>query len=44
MKPSVKQKPDQVILHIGVNDLNSDRAPKLIAKSIIDLAIAAVGY
>ena len=39
MKLSVREKPDHIILHIKINDLNSDRAPDLIAKSIIDFAI-----
>ena len=43
MKPSMRKKPDHVILHIGTNDLNSNRAPELITKSIVDLAIAVVG-
>ena len=43
MKPSMRKKPDHVILHIGTNDLNSNRVPELIAKSIVDLAIAVVG-
>ena len=38
-KPSMGEKPDHKILHVKTNDLNSDRAPNLIAKSIIDLAI-----
>ena len=40
MKPSMREKPDHIILHIGTNDLNSDRVPDLIVKSIFDLAIA----
>ena len=39
MKPSMKQNPDHVILHIQTNDLNNDRAPDLIAKSIFHLTI-----
>ena len=39
MKPSMSEKPDHRISHIGTNDLNKDRAPDLIAKSITDLAI-----
>ena len=29
--------PDHFVLHIGTNDLNSDRSPELIAKSITDV-------
>ena len=32
MKPSMREKPDHTILHVGTNDLNKDR----IAKSIVD--------
>ena len=39
MKPSMREKPDHTILHVGTNDLNSDRPSNLIAKSIIDLVI-----
>ena len=35
----MREKPDHIILHIQISYLNSDRAPNLIAKSIIDLAI-----
>ena len=37
MKPSLRENPDHFVLHIGTNDLNSDRSPELIAKSIIDV-------
>ena len=39
MKPSMRKKPDHIILHIGTKDLKSDRVSDLVAKSIIDLAI-----
>ena len=39
MKPSMRENPDHTILHVGTNDLNSDRPSNLIAKSIVDLAI-----
>ena len=39
MKPSMREKPGYTILHVGTNDLNSDRLSDLIAKSIVDLAI-----
>ena len=38
MKPSLRKNPHHFVLHIGTNDLNSDRSPKLIAKSITDVA------
>ena len=39
MKASMGEKPDHIILQVGTNDLNSDRQPDLIVKSIVDLAI-----
>ena len=39
MKASMREKPDHIILQVGINDLNSDRQPDLIVKSIVDLAI-----
>ena len=39
MKPSMREKPDHTILHVGTNDLNSDSPSDLIAKSIVDLAL-----
>ena len=38
MKPSMREKPDHT-LHVGTNDLNSDRPSDLIAESIVDLTI-----
>ena len=37
-KPSVRSSPDHFILHVGTNDLSSDKSPEEIARSIIDLA------
>ena len=34
MKPSMREKPDHTILHVGTNDLNSDRPSDLRAESI----------
>ena len=34
MKPSMRKKPDHIILNIGTNDLKSNRVPDLIAKSV----------
>ena len=40
VKPSMREKPDHTIAHVGTNnDLNSDIPSDLIAKSIVDLAI-----
>ena len=38
IKPSLREKPDPTVLHVGTNDLVSDRPPNLIAKSIVDVA------
>ena len=38
MKPSIQTKPNQFILHVHTNHLNSNRPPDVIAKAIIDLA------
>ena len=38
MKPSIRAKPNNFILHVGTNDLNSNRPPDKTAKAIIDLA------
>ena len=37
MKPSVRENPDHFILHIRTNDLNSDKSPERIAKSVADV-------
>ena len=38
LKPSLREKPVDFVLHVGTNDLDSDRSPDLIAKSIVDVA------
>ena len=38
IKPLIQAKWDHFILHVGTNDLNSNRPPGEIAKAIIDLA------
>ena len=38
VKPSVRSSPDHFILHVGTNDLPSDKSLEEIARSIIDLA------
>ena len=38
LKPSLRENPDHFVLHVGTNDLDSDRSPDLIAKSIVDAA------
>ena len=43
MKRLLREKPDHFILHIGTDDLNTERSLKLIAKSIVDLATTLKG-
>ena len=43
MKPSLRENPDHFILHVGTNDLNTERSPKLIAKFIVDLTTTLKG-
>ena len=38
VKPSVKSSPDHFILHVGTNDLSSDKSPEERARSIINPA------
>ena len=38
MKPSIRAKPNHFKFHVGANDLNLNRPPDEIAKTIIDLA------
>ena len=38
MEPSIRAKPNHFILHVGINDLNSNIPPDEIAKVIINLA------
>ena len=40
MKPSLRENLDHFILHVDTNDLSTERSPKLIAKSIVNLSIA----
>ena len=39
-KPSIRDKPDHFIIHVGTNDLNLEVPPKSIAESIVDLAMS----
>ena len=41
VKPTVRDvNPDQIILHCGTNDLNSERTATQIVRSIIELALS----
>ena len=37
LKPSLRENPDHFVLHVGTNDLDSDRSPDLMAESIVDV-------
>ena len=37
LKLSLRENPDNFVLYISTNDLDSDRSPDLIAKSIVDV-------
>ena len=43
-KSSVRHDPDHFILHVGANDLKSEKSPEFIAESIIDLAVSLKNY
>lgn len=36
LKAKTREEPDHVILHVGTNDMNSDREPELLSKSTVD--------
>ena len=38
MKPSLRNPPDHFILHVGTNDLGSDKSPSEIGESMVNLA------
>ena len=42
VKPLLRKKPDNVVLHIGTNDLNT-REPRLTAEAIVNLALQIEG-
>ena len=37
IKPSLRTNPNHVIIHVGTNDLASDKTPKEIAEKIVNL-------
>ena len=41
-KPSIRDKPDHFIIHVGTNDLNSQIPSKPIAESIVDIAMCLI--
>ena len=42
IKPSLREKPDHIVLHVCSNDLLSDPPSDLIPKSIVDVASSMV--
>ena len=43
VKPLLRKKPDNVVLHIGTNDLNTVQEPRLAAEGIVNLALQIEG-
>ena len=43
MKPSLRKNPDYFILQVGTSDLNTERPPELMSKSIANLATTLKG-
>ena len=41
-KPILRKKPDNVVLHVGTNDINS-QVPRLTAEGIVNLALQIEG-
>ena len=39
VKPSLRDKPSHLILHVGINDLNTSKTAESIATSIVEQAI-----
>ncbi|XP_057309167.1 GATA zinc finger domain-containing protein 14-like [Hydractinia symbiolongicarpus] len=42
VKPTMKKKPDNIILYVGTNDLSRNVAPEVIANDIINLATSLI--
>ena len=40
IRPTLREKLNHIVFHVGTNDLVSDRQPDLIAKSIVDVAFS----
>ena len=40
VKPTLEEKPEAIILHMGTNDLRSEDEPDKIANDIVDVAVA----
>ena len=38
IKPALRENPDHIILHIGTNELSTDKPPDVIANEIIDFS------
>ena len=38
LKPTLRENPSQIIVHVGTNDLASNKRPEQIVESIIGLA------
>ena len=40
LKPSLRQNPNHFVLHVGTNDLISEKSSKAIAKEIMNIAVS----
>ena len=38
VRPTIKENPDHIIIHVGTNDLTTNIPPEKVAESVIDLA------
>ena len=38
VRPTIRENPDHIILHLGTNDLTTNSPPEKVAESVIDLA------
>jgi len=43
LKPIIRKEPENVILHVGTNDLKSTQSPQQVAENIITLAVQIEG-
>lgn len=40
VKPSMRGKAENLMLHVGTNDLESDTLPEIIYKAVVDIALS----
>ena len=42
VRPTIRENPDHIIVHVGTNDLTTNIPPEKVAESVIDLAFNEV--